>query len=154
MNHRWLPVGFFVLCQAAGRLFAQAERTTSPVWDMGRNFREAGDNFQWIDVAVVVAIVAVIGVVLALLVYYTSQREKRGYRRPGNLFHELCRGHELDRRSRRLLKQLARQQKLAQPALLFVSPERWSETAIAGSNIAQRVQLMRLRDRLFATSTS
>lgn len=75
-------------------------------------------------------------------------------RRRGNshslLFAELCRIHGLDRASRRLLKWVARQRRLTQPARLFVDPQ-WLDPARVGS---RRAELAAMRARLFCSPSS
>jgi hypothetical protein len=62
---------------------------------------------------------------------------------------ELCRGHELDQVSRRLLRSLATWHRLAQPARLFVEPQ-WFDAASLSEPLRMRqAELERLRDRLF-----
>lgn len=76
----------------------------------------------------------------------TVQRRRR-YSHAG-LFGQLCRLHNLDRSSRRLLRRLAGRHKLSQPARLLVDP-RWLDSAAAPALPARRAELTALRQRLF-----
>ena len=75
---------------------------------------------------------------------------ERQYNNPRALFRALCRAHGLDRASRRLLDQLARQQRLADPARLFLEPERFEPANLGASLKSQQARFTSLRDRLFA----
>jgi hypothetical protein len=88
-----------------------------------------------------------------LLGYRTWRR--RAARRRGNgpgqqlLFQELCRAHKLDLPARRLLLRLARSQRVAQPARLFLEPERFLADRLGGALRARRTEIEALRERLF-----
>ena len=91
-------------------------------------------------------------VVLALwIVSRLAARRDRGHRinHPNALFAELCKAHGLDRQARQLLQSIARQQRLAHPARLFLEPERLNPTSLTGPLAARRSEIEALRRRLF-----
>ncbi len=116
--------------------------------DFGRKFRAADENFQWANVALFIAIATAMGFGLWLALRLATEREKRGYRSPRQLFRELCHAHQLDRSSRALLKRLATAHNLM-PSRLFLDPERFDATQLGGSWTNQRPQLEQLRDTIF-----
>jgi hypothetical protein len=74
---------------------------------------------------------------------------RRRYNSHGSLFSGLCRIHGLDRSVRRLLRQVARQNRLAHPALLFTEP-RWLDPArLPGALRWQAAKVEALRSQLF-----
>lgn len=88
----------------------------------------------------------------AIAVWARQVRSKgeRQYNNPRALFRALCRAHGLDHGSRRLLDQLARQQRLADPARLFLEPERFEPAHLGATLKSQQARFATLRDRLFA----
>jgi hypothetical protein len=95
---------------------------------------------------------------LVLLLWAASRwaqrsEQVRTYTHPGRLFHDLCRAHGLDAHSRRLLRRLASHARLAQPALLFVEPQRFDPAALPPSLAAEQARLEQLRARLFAAAS-
>ena len=69
---------------------------------------------------------------------------------PRALFRALCRAHQLGRSDRQLLKQLALRHELAQPAMLFVQPDRFDVAELGEAWQKHRQRLAELRCRLFA----
>ena len=61
---------------------------------------------------------------------------------PGKLFRDLCKAHELDGNSKRLLKMLADRNKVAQPAQVFVDEALWEP-------VSEDTRYQSLRERLF-----
>ncbi|OHB79296.1 MAG: hypothetical protein A2W31_15715 [Planctomycetes bacterium RBG_16_64_10] len=93
---------------------------------MGSRFQGDGARFDAQDVVTGLLILAV--VVLAVIgssQLLSRQDRQRVRNNPRELFRSLCRAHALDRSSRRLLWELARWQRLAQPACLFLEPNRF-----------------------------
>lgn len=117
--------------------------------DFGRSFREAEANFQWSNVALVVASVIAVGVAFSLVMRYLAWREGRRYHHPQKLFAELCRAHSLDRMSRKRLQRLAAAHKLTDPARLFLEPERFETAHLDASINDDRAALVALRDLIF-----
>jgi hypothetical protein len=131
-----------------GLLVAQSDQ--GRISELGKQFREgggAGLDTTYL-VVLIVAVVAMI-VIVGVLAHFLGLREAIGLNRPRALMTELCRGHELDQVSRRLLRSLATWHRLAQPARLFVEPQ-WFDAASLSEPLRMRqAELERLRDRLF-----
>ena len=90
-----------------------------------------------------------VGILLLVWFLYTWSRRQdhqRTYRRPNRLFGQLCAAHRLTRSDRNLLKRLAEHWQLAQPALLFVQPERFAAESLP----AELADASALGERLFA----
>jgi hypothetical protein len=117
--------------------------------NMGRNFREAGERFQWSSVLLVVAIIALVALTVWLLVRYVNFRETRGFHNPKRLFQELCAAHGLNRHRRNLIARLAAAHQLEYPAALFLAPERFDVAQLDASWQSQRAALEELRDAIF-----
>ncbi len=116
---------------------------------LSRRFQRGGADVSvsHIVVLVVLALVAV-GVWWAVG-HVGARREGHSYHSAPRLFRELCRVHELDWTSRRLLRQLARAHPLAPPARVFVEP-RWFDAPHLPPDLqAARSQLAALKARLF-----
>jgi len=103
------------------------------------------------DLVLVLGILVGIGLLIWLLSYALSLRERRrNYASPLRLFISLCRAHRLKWGEGWLLWQLARAQQLRDPARLFLEPER---LAPAGLPLALRLRAPLVADlqrRLFA----
>lgn len=116
---------------------------------MTRQF--SGGNFRFGATHLVV--VTLIAASLAALYWYLRYGRigaDARYNNPRALFHALCRAHALDRGSRRLLDQLARQQRLVDPARLFLEPERFEAANLGPTLKSQQARFAALRERLFA----
>ncbi|HEV7223761.1 MAG TPA: hypothetical protein VGN42_13725 [Pirellulales bacterium] len=86
-----------------------------------------------------------------LLSRWATQQERSGsYHSSRELFRSLCRAHQLDRTQRRLLRRLARAHQLAQPAALFLEPQRFSPARWGVDFQSQAPAVLALRARLFA----
>jgi hypothetical protein len=80
----------------------------------------------------------------------TTQYEKRQSTDSlSGLFRELCRIHQLNHASRRLLKRLASQRELEGPVLLFVRPELFRTEDLSPDWQEYAAEIERLRNRLF-----
>jgi hypothetical protein len=99
----------------------------------------------------------VVGIGLAVLLLtggYLAARlaRRRGSHSHAALFKQLCRIHHLDRASRALLRRIAAQYRIAQPARLFVDP-RWLDSASRSATPpGSREHLSVLQNRLFGDS--
>jgi hypothetical protein len=136
MNQSFLPV-----------LLAEADS-----WrEMGRDFRV---DHTKLDPSLIIASLVVLAAVIAFLGFLhrlMNRREgRRLYNSPKQLFRSLCRLHELTAADRRALVQLARSERLAQPASLFLDPDRFTTAVKSPAWQSQRQQLERLRAKLFA----
>ena len=119
--------------------------------EIGRDFRV---DHEKLDPTLIFssAIVLLTVVIFLWLLHRMMNRQegRRVYNSPKLLFRSLCRLHELSSPERRALTNLVRGEQPPQPALLFLSPERF-DAAIAGTNSAsQRKLLESLRTKLFA----
>jgi hypothetical protein len=123
--------------------------------DMGSGFRDKKEHLGGFDLLTWVLLVAGVFVLIAFIASIVARRDKRRlYNSPRALFRELCRAHQLDGPSCRLLRRLARRQRLAQPARLFLEP-RWFDPADAGPELeSQRAELAELCKRLFAVGAT
>lgn len=95
------------------------------------------------------AIVATIALVGWLVIYLARRLIKRFRNGPMWLFLRLCQAHGLAWPDRSMLWQLARFQKLREPAYLFVDPNCWEESRIDPRLFSRMAHVGELRDRLF-----
>ena len=134
-------------------LMARAEQT--PWRSMGSGLRGTRARFDAGDVVTGLLIVA--GIVLAMIFlsrYLAKHDRGRVYYNPKALFRSLCKAHGLDRRSRRFLWQVARWQRLAHPARLFLEPNRFDVANLSPQLRRQTEMLERLQATLFGTRES
>lgn len=117
----------------------------NPFSHMGKNFRDGFDGSTTTQLLILVAVLIVIGAVVALLVRHFNYKDGVSYHRPARLFYELCEAHELDRRQQRDLRRLAKKQQIAQPAQLFLYREPF-DAAIENSTDDDAEQVKKLRD--------
>jgi len=117
--------------------------------EMGRNFRRGGAAFSFTKLVILFAALALVGVASWLLATFYRMSVCETCNHPGKLFRELCRAHELDRGSCRLLRQLAEQHNLEQPALVFVDTSLWNVTF----EEAEQDRIAQLKTMLFAESS-
>ncbi len=99
----------------------------------------------WLAVAV-----GIITVVCLVIRVATVMQRRRRYNSHASLFSGLCRTHGLDRAARGLLKQVARQHKLAHPARLFTEPKWLNPSELQGPLRRRAPEVAVLRNRLFA----
>jgi hypothetical protein len=100
----------------------------------------------------ITAILAILGVsvVLYLVNRWHSRRSgKQSYNSPSAMFHELCQAHNLDRKTRQLLKRVAQWQGLTHPARLFLEPERYEPANLSPELERFSAELFELRAKLF-----
>jgi hypothetical protein len=116
----------------------------------GRNFRAASENFPWTGAIITSLVLLTLATLLIIAARRAALRESRGYRHPRRLFAELCRAHQLDPARRKLLERLAAEQKLSQPSLLFLDPDRFQADRLGPSLAAEREEIERLREQLFS----
>jgi hypothetical protein len=108
--------------------------------------RMRGDeaSVQWN--AILFGLAAVLAVFVVLR-WWTRRRPR--INNPAALFLELCWAHRLDRRSRRLLVQVARARRIAPLGRLFLEPELFDPAPLGELGKRQARRLERLRTRLF-----
>lgn len=127
-------------------LLAQGSRLDS----LASGVRRKSNSFDGTDVLIGFAILA--GVILAgSLLYMIMNRGERNTRcnSPKKLFRTLCRTHQLDRASRRILRQMASHQRLGQPARLFLEPERFEAVNLSPALRSQNEKVGELQAKLF-----
>jgi hypothetical protein len=122
---------------AAGNLGAASRRA-----DRVDNSTEA---LVWLGIAG-----GMIAVVCLVICVVSRLYRRLRYHSRGSLFRGLCRMHGLDHRARRLLKQVARDQKLAQPARLFTEPKWLNPANLRGPLRCRALEVAMLRNRVFA----
>lgn len=120
---------------------------------MGSRFREGGAQLEPTELLLVAAVIVAVILVLWLLVRLFQLGERRAYRSPWRLFIQLCDAHRLTWRESWLLWRLARAQRLRQPALLFVQPQRLAPPQIPKKFRRRQGVLDDLRQRLFQPLT-
>ena len=103
------------------------------------------------DLLWVIGVLLTAGLLLWLVLKWLSGRDKGELlNSPFRLFVELCRGHKLTWREGWLLWQVAAAQRLRQPAMLFLEPERLNPVNLPDKLQAKAAVLDGLRERLFA----
>ena len=118
---------------------------------MGGNLRGRRAQFDSGDLAILGLVL--VGVVLALVLLSRFSSRKSGgksYNSPRALFRSLAKAHGLNRVSRRLLQRVARWQRLAHPARLFLEPSRFDPVNLSPKLRAQLTEIHALRDQIFA----
>ncbi len=127
----------------------------SPRWqDLGSDFRGRNARFETSDL--VYGVLIVVGAIVAVIVLkliLARQEGRQGVNSPRRLFRTLCKAHRLDRRSRGLLRQVARWQRLDHPSRLFLEPDRFEVSQLSERLRARSTELQTLRDRLFAATS-
>ncbi len=120
--------------------------------DMGRQFRGdyaalgVRDVLIWLGIAVGVAVL-----IWLLRRAQDRQSSRRTTANPRGLFRALCHAHGLSRANRRLLRRMAKIDKLEHPGRLFVEPARFTADEIPSALQSKRTQIMALGDRLFSS---
>ncbi len=118
---------------------------------LGRGVRGKSSNFDTGDIVIALSVLAGIAVAIWLLANLLDRNDRRRrYNRPRALFRDLCRVHDLNYGRRRLLRQIARWQRLRQPARLFLEPERFEPGNLSPRLRLRTEQVTALRDKLFA----
>ena len=97
---------------------------------MGRRFRRGNSSFDAAEVVTLLAVIAVVAAIAWLIARYVKLREKRNTSSPQHLFRELCRAHQLDWPSRKLIQSLAKAHGLSDPARMFVEPHRFNASRL------------------------
>lgn len=123
---------------------------TEDLRSMSEGFRSIGYGDKAYETMVVAGII--IGICVTLLLvgrYYRRFERMKTYNSPPELFRELCRVHQLDWSSRRLLRRLAAEWEMTSPALLFVEPERFNVSRLPMEWHEETDRLERLRTKLF-----
>lgn len=123
----------------------------SRIESLGRKFRGGRTKFDADNVWVGLLVLS--GIVLGFWLLSRLKDRQESFRRvnsPRKLFRELCKAHGLKFFQRRLLKQVARWQRLARPAKLFLEPERLETRNLSSRLRARQVALAAISKKLFA----
>jgi hypothetical protein len=130
-------------------LMLLAERNTFR--DMGGGFRDKRENFDPSDLLIWLGIGVGVLVVMAIVAHIMARRDKGElFNSPWSLFRALCHAHGLNRSERRLLRQIARYQRLGQPAQLFLEPECYNPVNLSPALRWQQAAIDRLRDQILS----
>lgn len=116
-----------------------AQTTPAPPLERLRGIRDhlAMDS-TFLDLAIVLLVVATIVVVVFGSLALIHRRRTRRIRNPGRLFRELLRRLPLDGPQRDLLRRIARDLRLDQPAVLVLSPQVFRSHANRWMSLARR----------------
>jgi hypothetical protein len=127
-------------------LFAQKTRLNN----LGDTFRGRSNPLQKEDLVIALCVLGGILFAVWLLSKLPAFGQRSGsYNSPRRLFRGLCRAHGLGWSERRLLWQLAQAEQLADPARLFLEPERFDEVHLNDALCARAAELKEIRQRLF-----
>lgn len=122
-----------------------------PRWrSMGRGFRGRRAMLDSDDLSMLLLILT--GVVLAVFLlsrFLSRQDRHKSHNSPRALFRSLAKAHELDRKRRGLLRQVARWQRLAHPARLFLEPWRFEPVNLSPPLRKRLDEIRALRDHIF-----
>lgn len=133
---------------AVAPLLADAE---TPFEHLGAHFRGDRVRLGADDLAIVALGVVAVAFAAWLLTRCLSRQDRLGrFNHPRKLFRALCRAHQLDWRSRLLLRQLVRSQRIEPPALIFVDSRYLAPERIDARLASQSARIDWLRERLFA----
>lgn len=122
--------------------------------NLGAGFRGRAAHFGTSDlIAIVLVLSALAGGMYLLSRMLQRQELPQRSNSPRVLFRELCMAHDLDRSSRRLLRQIGRYQRLDHLGRLFVEPERFDPANLSPSLRKKQAMLQSLRDTLFGDLT-
>ncbi|MCH8045567.1 MAG: hypothetical protein IID44_17795 [Planctomycetes bacterium] len=118
--------------------------------DMGSKLH--GRRARWETSDMLIASAVMVAIVLGIwMLARIAARQDKGQRmnNPWALFRSLAKVHDLDRPSRRMLKQLAVWQRLEHPGRLFVEPERFETVNLSPDLQSQAPAVLALRNRIF-----
>ena len=127
-------------------LLAQLSR-----WErLGDGLRGSRSRTDWTDFVPYLILLAFIGIVVALIMRYTKRNDtSQPCDDPQKLFRELCKVHELDGASQRLLRQIADARELQHPAQVFVRPSAFNVDHLPATLQSQSDRVGQLRTQLF-----
>ena len=123
--------------------------------DMGSGFREKREHFDATDLLFWFVIVVGIFVALGIIARILGRHDKhRLFNSPMGLFRALCRAHELDRNSRRLLLRIAKVHELTPSARLFLEPSCFDLQRLGPAFEPRQAEIQALAKRIFAQPES
>lgn len=108
---------------------------------------EAG--FEWPGLVLVVVTAMVVTGVVWFVRRWCLARAQQMINSPAHLLQLLCARHGLARPDQRLLASLAREQRLENPAVLFVDPRLWEPSRMGTLGKRYAAQFDGLRERIF-----
>jgi hypothetical protein len=120
--------------------------------DMGRRFREGGNNFDLSELLLLAGGLGMVFVLLWLLSRFLQRDQRQPYRSSAALFRQLCRAHRLSWRQRSLLWNLAKAHELAEPAAVFLSDECFTAARLSPKLEKREAEIAALRAKLFGSS--
>ena len=125
--------------------------TSSSTWQqLGGGLRGRRAKVDASDMLTLATVIVCAAVGIWLLSRWMSRNDTtRTYNSPRALFRDLSKAHGLDFSSRRLLMRLSRWQRLAQPARLFLEPDRFLAANVGPFLSSQQPRLDAIRDRVF-----
>lgn len=129
-------------------LVAQSSRLDDMARRLADGFRPDGGRPETGSYVVIASLLIGLAVALWLLARAAGRGQRRLARNsPRHLFVSLCRAHGLKRADRKLLRRLARQCQLQDPARLFVEPDWFVQAAssLAWQQGAERLEAVRRR---------
>ena len=109
-----------------------------------RSTVDTGQMFVWLLVAG-----GVIGAVCLGIYVASRAAHRRRHNSHASLFGGLCQTHQLNHGARNLLKKVAHQHGLSQPARVFTEPEWLDPAGLRGSLRSHAEEVAALRNRLF-----
>lgn len=122
--------------------------------NLGASFRGRSAQFGASDLLTVIAVLAALGAGMYILSRMLQRQElPQRSNSPRVLFRELCMAHDLDRNSRRLLRQIGRYQRLDHLGRLFLEPERFEPANLSPKLRQNQALLQSLRQKLFSDLT-
>jgi hypothetical protein len=133
----WLPQFALLAETERARAFSETFR--------GATSQPEITGFFWIATGICVLLL------VSWIVYRLLPKENRPRTidSPRGLFKALCRAHELDGASRRLLWRLAQQHHPQHPAVLFTTPESLEARLATSKSPREAAKYRRLREQLF-----
>jgi hypothetical protein len=115
------------------------------------NQPKPGDwSFGWLSVGLIAAVAVGIVLTIWLVKVWLGQRSRRSSHSPWQLFQDLCTAHHLTATEKHLARQLAKELRLEQPAVLFIEPSWWENERLPLGLTRHLSVLDKLRKRLFA----
>jgi hypothetical protein len=127
-------------------LIAENERTRQMMQALRSARNSTSSNSTWLGLMILMAALLAF---VALAIIVQRQQRQRKVSCPRSLFFEICRAHRLTWFERRLLWRLARSQKLADPARLFLSPECFEIGSLTVALRSRAEELRKLSERIF-----
>lgn len=121
---------------------------------MGRRFRRRGNEIEWTDLLLPLAIIVCVVGIAWLVTQVLKYRERRLVSSSNILFAELCKSHGLDWSSQQLLRSLASAVRAPTPAHVFVDPSCFDVDRLGASFNNRKSQVIALREKLFAEPQS